>query len=125
MKHPFNIEQAKAGAKVTTKFGNPIKILDFNLNSPYPILGLITHSNGTEGAYQFGPDGEDRYGGKVAFIDDGIPVKVKYFVNIWRDQYYDGKHGFTMYKTQEEAVQNSNNEPGVTVVVAKPLEWDE
>lgn len=39
---PFDIEKAKNGAKVVTRYGLPVKIVDYPIkNEEYPILGLV------------------------------------------------------------------------------------
>lgn len=46
-KIPFNIEKAKAGAKVETRNGDPVRILCYDKKPDnYPILALINKESG-------------------------------------------------------------------------------
>jgi hypothetical protein len=39
---PFDLEKAKAGAKLRTRCGLPVEIFKWNTNSPFPIKGIIS-----------------------------------------------------------------------------------
>lgn len=54
---PFSIEQAEAGAKVVTKSGLPVRIVDTNVANENPILGLIK-IEGIERPYLWMQSGE-------------------------------------------------------------------
>jgi len=47
---PFDIEKAKAGAKVVTREGRDVVIYDYSLNDPnrYVIAGKVIYQSGTE-----------------------------------------------------------------------------
>lgn len=66
VKVPFNIEMAKAGAKVVTRTGLPVRIICFDRVGSvvypfirrYPIIGLILSEEGNELIYTFTVDGK-------------------------------------------------------------------
>lgn len=53
---PFNLEDAKAGKKVTTRDGKPVRILCFDADSNFPLVGLIREAEG-EALSQWMEDG--------------------------------------------------------------------
>jgi hypothetical protein len=65
---PFDIEKAKAGAKVVTRDGRSVRILCFDLKRRYqPIVAAVTRANGSEFPASFSPDGA--YGESVDKIE--------------------------------------------------------
>lgn len=62
---PFNIELAKKitdgkikGAKIMTGYGQPVRILCFDLKCSYPIAAAVLHNNGQETIRSFTEKGE-------------------------------------------------------------------
>ena len=54
----FNLEEAKAGAKVVTRDGKSVKIIYYDKKGNHPIVGLVDFG-GTELAYSFTIEGKN------------------------------------------------------------------
>lgn len=58
-KIPFNIEKAKAGAKIVTRSGLSVRICAYDVVNNYPIIGLVKSStSGKEFAMSFTKEGK-------------------------------------------------------------------
>ena len=55
--------------KYTTRRSLPVRILCHNRNHPMPIVGLVTHPDGTELARAWYPDGKAKEGAKKSAHD--------------------------------------------------------
>jgi hypothetical protein len=60
---PFDIEKAKAGAKVVSKWKSPARVICFDRKAQFPIIALATCAGGSESVLYCredgtGPDGE-------------------------------------------------------------------
>lgn len=55
---PFDLEKAKAGAKVVTRDGRDIRIICFDKKGKYPIVGLLEILFDEESMLQFSEDGK-------------------------------------------------------------------
>lgn len=118
---PFDLEAAKAGAKVITRDGRPVRILCFDRkDNQCPIVGLVSREYG-EGLVSFAEDGR--------YIPDAVsssdlfmaPEKHEGYVLVIRCK--DGVVlGDYVYETYEDAEKSiSNPDDGI---VAK-IEWEE
>lgn len=119
---PFDLERAKAGAKVCTRDGRSARIICFDRKQhTYPIVALIQH--------EFKKYEEDL----TTHCNDGkrcptqeqredlfmVPVKKEGWVNVYtdRDRYYTGGY---IYPTKEEAERQKSDNYVDTV----KIEWE-
>lgn len=115
----FDLEAAKAGAKVCTRDGRPARIVCFDAKSKYPILALIMRGDGKESPYTYTIDGHFR---DVAdFPSDLFMSSTKHegWVNIYREY---GLYVLGIYET--EAMAKQEIIPSGYVATAK-IEWEE
>lgn len=81
---PFDIELAKAGAKVVTTGGQPVKIVNFNLAAvpSFPVLGLVTWDlpSGLQEDYEVWP-ASGSYRGLDEIGRDNVPADLLIEVN--------------------------------------------
>ena len=115
----FNLEAAKAGAKVCTRDGREVRIICFDAKSEYPILALIMCGDGKEYLYTYAIDG---YAIDVAGFTADLfmsPTKHEGWVNIYREY---GLYVLGIYET--EAMAKQEIIPSGYVATAK-IEWEE
>lgn len=55
---PFDLEAAKAGAKVITREGRPVRIVCFDQKGRYNLVGLVTTNENTEEANVYTKNGK-------------------------------------------------------------------
>ena len=124
---PFNLEQAKAGAPVCTRDGQPVRIVCYDLKGPknYPILALIESPVGEEATVSYALNG--RYS---LYSETGIDlmmasVKREGWVNLYT---YPGGATATdqcaLYQSEKEARSHVLKGNGVYVATVK-IEWEE
>lgn len=118
---PFDLEAAKAGAKVVTRSGKPVRILCFDRkDNQYPIVGLVNFDHGEQMvAFTINGKFSDNIpSGYDLFI---VPEKHEGYVLVIRCK--DGVVlGDYVYETYEDAEKSiSNLDDGI---VAK-IEWEE
>lgn len=73
---PFDIERAKQGAKLVTRSGRSVRIVDYNVKNDFPILALI------------------------GINDKEIP---KSFTNTGKDNIYDEENSYDLFIEEELA----------------------
>lgn len=67
---PFDIEKAKAGAKVVTRGGYPVRIGFYDVaDDSFPILGLLKNENGKETEISYTEDGSPDVFGEKSELD--------------------------------------------------------
>lgn len=57
----FNLERAKAGAKIVTNYGEPAEIIYWNAKGQYPLVILVDDGD-TSDAFFCDNDGHDIFG---------------------------------------------------------------
>ncbi|SUE33641.1 hypothetical protein [Rikenella microfusus] len=118
---PFDLEAAKAGAKVVARDGSPVRIICFDAAGVSPIVGLVSNLFGeTPVAYM---ENGCLCLGEAPYLDLRMaPVKQTGWVNIYRN----GDEVLTstaVYATQEEAMPSIRTEGSYIATV--PVEWEE
>lgn len=87
----FDLEKAKAGAKVVTRDGRPVRFLCFDAKGKFPLIGLIYEAselaeapaNWTEAGKYI--DASPHKHHLDLFMEELKPVEVKLWVNIGKD----------------------------------------
>ncbi len=54
---PFDLEAAKAGAKVVTRDGRPVRIVCWDMKGKWPLVVIAPNYDETEGLFAIGIDG--------------------------------------------------------------------
>lgn len=99
---PFDLEKAKAGAKVVTRDGRDIRIICFDRKGKAPILGLIEILL-DESILSFSSDGKYFIGEEESHYDLFMaPVRKKGWINVYPDCQV------TMSSSKEEADGRAN-----------------
>ena len=125
---PFNLEQAKAGAPVCTRDGQPARIVCYDMkgHSNYPILALVENPNGKrESTISYTPSGH-----QSLYSDTGIDlmmasVKLEGWVNLYTcHSGATATDQCTLYQSEKEARSQIVEGFGVYVATVK-IEWEE
>lgn len=97
---------------VTTRDGRPVRILCTDAaKTDYPVVGLITYRNGSEGICQWLPDGK-AYQTLRETPSDLINPPVKRYINLFKND--AGKMYYPTREEAEKAGKSSNKaNPGV------------
>lgn len=124
---PFNLEQAKAGAHVCTRDGQPARIICYDLkgHKNFPILALVKNPVGVETTVSYTLSGH-----QSLYSDTGIDlmmasVKREGWVNL-----YTCHSGATatdqcaLYQSEKEARSQIVEGNGVYAATVK-IEWEE
>lgn len=104
---PFDLELAKAGAKVQTRDGRDVKIIYSDAkNKEYPLVALIDN-NGIESAHMFTTNGKYSNSEYIEnpsdlFMAPEVHIKYTNFYKDSEDTVWNGK----LYDTIEEAKNN-------------------
>ena len=124
---PFNLEQAKAGAPVCTRNGQPARIVCYDLKGRknYPILALVKSPVGVETTVSYTLSGH-----QSLYSDTGIDlmvasVKREGWVNL--DTCHSGATATdqcTLYQSEKKARSQILEGNGVYVATVK-IEWEE
>ena len=124
---PFNLEQAKAGAPVCTRDGQPARIVCYAMkgHKNYPILALVERSVGVESILRYALNGHHSldYGSGIDLMM--ASVKREGWVNL-----YTCHSGATatgqcaLYQSEKEARSQIVEGFGVYVATVK-IEWEE
>lgn len=116
---PFDIEKAKAGAKVCTRDGREVRIVCWDMKNSCPIIGLITHKDGRE-YYQV-------YNEKGLSIDgtcdsDLMMATEKHegWINLYHPEDCSLSAG-NVHDTYEKARENASHDLVATI----KIEWEE
>ena len=124
---PFNLEQAKAGAPVCTRDGQPVRIICYDLkgNKNYPILALVESSGGVESTINYTLSGH-----KSLYSDTSkdlimASVKREGWVNLYTcHSGATATDQCTLYQSEKEARSQILKGNGVYVTTVK-IEWEE
>lgn len=127
---PFDIEKAKAGARVVTRGGKSVRILCCDRKEwcgKASVIALITHPGGYEALQVCGLDGRvvsDKYAHDCDLFM--AQVKREGWVNVYPDTPGAGgvlgAAGSYVYATEREAQLTASVRPGVKQV---KVEWEE
>ena len=118
---PFDLEAAKAGAKVMTKEGQPVRLICFDANSAEdaPIIGLARYSDGPE-EYVVHYDSSGRHEGSSCSHLCMAPVKREGWINIYKSEAgYDCISRIHATKGEAECGR------GAAFVATAKVEWEE
>ena len=119
---PFDLEAAKAGAKVVTRCGSPVRIICFDAAGVEPIVGLVSELFG-ETPVSYMKNGSYSLVGKSSPLDLCMaPVKRTGWVNIYRNG-GGVLTGETVHATREGAITVGSAED--TYIATVPVEWEE
>lgn len=127
----FNLEKAKAGQKVMTKSGDPVRIVCYDVkNSHFPILALVTNKDGIEEAKFYTKDGVyfglDRENILDLIRENTLdlvmaPELREAWINI-----YSFSKAFFRHETEEEAIKNiANKDNKDDYITTIRIEWTE
>ena len=125
---PFKLEQAKAGAPVCTRNGQPVRIICYDMKgySNYPILALVENLNGKEESIiSYTPSGH-----KSLYSETGIdlmmaPVKREGWVNLYTCPYgATATDQCTLYPSEKEARSQIRKVSDVYIATVK-IEWED
>ena len=120
---PFNLEEAKAGKKVCTSEGFPVRIIDFNFkgHGEYKLIGVVEIGDSTEVCHVFKENGTNECHEEYQLFMVG--EKHEAWVNLFKSLVYNEIIvGDGLYKSENDAKNNSN----VTGYVATAkIEWEE
>lgn len=124
---PFDLEAAKAGAKVITRDGKPVRILCFDRkNNQSPIVGLVSDEYG-EGLASFTKDGKYVVNGATHCNDLFMaPVKHEGWVNVYKTDapcFSATLHSESVYLTKDDAMMAIID--GINYIATVKLEWEE
>ena len=84
---PFDLERAKAGDPVMMKNGQPVRIICFDANNIYPIIGLATSKPGGNEAI-YGYTFEGKYTNSISITEFDLVMatkKKKLWRRLWKD----------------------------------------
>ena len=124
---PFNLEQAKAGAPVCTRNGQPARIVcyDFKGHKNYPILALIENMAGTESTVSYALNGHHSLDSETGIDLMMVSVKREGWVNLYT---YSGgitaTDQCTLYPSEKEARSQIRKVSGVYIATVK-IEWED
>lgn len=116
---PFNLKEAKEGRPVTTKDGNPVRILCFDRDNltDTPILALV-NLDGTEMARYYRNDGSHDTGSGLDLVM--ATVYKEGWIRLYRGNMATFA-GNMIYKSKDEALNTTD--PDLVDVVK--IEWEE
>jgi hypothetical protein len=106
MLKPFDIEKAKAGAKVVTRLNHDVEIIKWDLDHPMEpkIVGVVTNKHGKESVHVFNYDGKF-IETHESDIDLFLSCNIKeYYMNVYTDG-SDFMYG-ELFKSKEDAENN-------------------
>lgn len=128
---PFDLEKAKAGAKVCTRDGRDVRIVCWDMKNSYPIIGLIMDKHGRETFIVY-----DECGKTPSFDCEDTPcdadlmmagVKREGWINLYKGinglPYSGGAGG--VFEGKEEAlafVKGNNRDRYIDTI---KIEWEE
>lgn len=124
---PFNLEQAKAGAPVCTRNGQPARIICYDLKGykSYPILALIENMVGAEYTMGYALNGHQSLDSESGIDLMMASVKREGWVNLYT---YPGSvtatDQCTLYQSEEKARSQIIKGSGVYIATVK-IEWEE
>lgn len=127
---PFDIEKAKAGAQVVTRYGKPVRIVCFDRKEwcgKTSIVALVTYQGNYEALLDYSLDGKVANAPAPHDCDLFMAtVKREGWVNVYPDTPGAGgvlgAAGSYVYATEREAQLTASVRPGVKQV---KVEWEE
>ena len=124
---PFNLEQAKAGAPVCTRNGQPARIVCYDLKGykNYPILALVESPVGVEATVSYAINGHHSLDSDTGVDLMMASVKREGWVNLYTC--YSGAtvtDQWALYPSEKEARSQIIEGSGVYVATVK-IEWEE
>ena len=124
---PFNLEQAKAGAPVCTRNGQPVRIVCYDLKGykNYPILALIEDTVGAESTISYALNGHHSLDSETGIDLMMASVKREGWVNLYTcHSGATATDQCTLYQSETEARSQILKGNGVYVATVK-IEWEE
>ena len=122
---PFDLEKAKAGAKVVTRDGRNVRIICWDREeSTYPIVALVMDKDGTEEDTEtYTLDGACVEGEKNSIDLLMAPTTVERWVNVYKkeNEYYYGRY----YGSEQEALENYQEYQNAKYIATAKLSWEE
>ena len=118
----FNLELAKAGAKVQTRDGRPARIICYDRKAKQPIIALVLEEDNIEHPYTYYNDGKG-CSNAISNLDLVIVfTKKEGWINIYKN--CDGKVriGYT-YQSETNALENIGDRNHY--ICTKKIEWEE
>ena len=124
---PFNLEQAKAGAPVCTRDGQPVRIVCYDLKGykSYPILALIENMVGAEATLSYALNGHHSLKSETGIDLMMASVKREGWVNLYTcHSGATATDQCTLYQSEKEARSHILKGNGVYVATVK-IEWED
>ena len=124
---PFNLEQAKAGAPVCTRDGQPVRIVCYDLkgHKNYPILTLVESPVGVEATVSYALNGHHSLDSETGLDLMMASVKREGWVNLYAcHSGVTATDQCTLYQSEKEARSQILKGNGVYVATVK-IEWEE
>lgn len=124
---PFNLEQAKAGAPVCTRDGQPVRIVCYDLkgHKNYPILALIESPVGVESTVSYALNGHHSLDSETGIDLMMASVKREGWVNLYTyPRGVTSTDQCTLYPSEKEARSQIRKGNGVYVATVK-IEWED
>ena len=124
---PFNLEQAKAGAPVCTRGGQPVRIVCYALkgHKNYPILALVESPVGVESTVSYTLNGHHSLDSETGIDLMMASVKREGWVNLYTcHSGATATDQCTLYQSEKEARSQIIEGNGVYVATVK-IEWEE
>lgn len=120
---PFDLEKAKAGAKVVTRDGRDVRIICWDREkSTYPIVALVKDQDGTEEDTEtYTLDGVCVEGEKYSIDLFMAPTTVVRWVNLHGG--FGGLYNYRIYDSEQEALKHKDDHDDY-IATAK-LSWEE
>lgn len=128
---PFDIELAKQGRTVQTRNGKPARIICFDKKSEnYPILALVESEKNCEDVCSYTNDGHLYKTNEETNLDLFMVGECKVgWVNMYYDEEFNSYSCGIVYKTEEEAVENSreveSDSNQYKYIKTFKIEWEE
>lgn len=124
---PFNLEQAKAGAPVCTRDGQPARIVCYDLKwlKNYPILALIESPVGVESILSYALNGHHSLDSEAGIDLMMASVKREGWINLYTcHSGATATDQCTLYRSETEARSQILKGNGVYVATVK-IEWED
>lgn len=123
---PFNLEQAKAGAPVCTRDGQPARIICYDLKGykNYPILALVESPVGVEATVSYALNGHHALDSDTSIDLMMASVKREGWVNLYTcPSGATATDQCTLYQSEKEARSQILKNSGVYIATVK-IEWE-
>lgn len=119
---PFDLEKAKAGARVVTRDGRNVRIICWDrVHTDYPVVALVERKDETkEDTETYTLDGACVEGEKNSIDLFMAPAIVEKWVNVYK--MYDGYYYGRFYDSEQEAFVNKDDNEYITTT---KVSWEE